>query len=670
MKIKVKYLIGICSLFVGLSFSTGQCYELVWSDEFDKDGLPDSARWSYDVGGGGWGNNELQYYTYKRLENARIENGKLIIEARKESYLGSNYTSARLVSKYKGDWLYGNVEVRAKIPGGIGTWAAIWMLPTDWIYGSWPKSGEIDIMEHVGYDEGNIHATIHTEAYNHTLGTQKGGTMMVNDALDTFHVYKAKWSPEKIEFYVDDTRYFTFNNEHTGYTTWPFDKRFHLLLNLAVGGNWGGAQGVDPSAFPARMEIDYVRIYQSSENLVIHGPDKAYPLQDSLRFFLYHDQQASYEWSLSGEGEIVSPADSNEIYVRWKCSTDTVLCHVITGCGEYNLKLPVKIDDYRLVAPFFVEHQQDSVLIIAPPVEGSTYNWQVPGSVTILGEANNDSLYVKWGDESGVVALDMENTCGNYNITKIIRLFGQYAYPDPDNPHVIPGTFNTTEYDYGGEGIAYHDNEPDNQGAGPRQEEGVDTEYSDNGGANVGWINTGEWLEYTIHVKEDDIYQAAIRVASNTSPRGPLRIIINGENRISDITIPSTGSWSNFITIVVSDIPLYTTDTLIRLYAVGGGFNLGNITIDTFIASSSNSYIAKKLLVYPNPAGNFINIASEQPVAKIIVTDISGKILNTLLPEINSTKINIDLSNYEPGIYLFYIQTSDQRIQVVKIIHH
>lgn len=669
MKIKWKYLVGICSLFLGLSFSAGQCYELVWSDEFSQDGLPDSARWSYDVGGGGWGNNELQYYTYKRTENARIENGKLIIEARNETYLGSNYTSARLVSKYKGDWLYGSIEVRAKLPGGVGTWAAIWMLPTDWAYGSWPKSGEIDIMEHVGYDEGNIHGTIHTEAYNHTLGTQKGGSLMVSDAIDTFHVYKAKWTPEKIEFYVDDTKYFTFNNEHTGYTTWPFDKRFHLILNLAVGGNWGGAQGVDPEAFPARMEIDYVRIYQLSENLVIQGPEKAYPLQDSLHFFLYRDQGASYSWSLSGEGEILTPADSNEVYIRWSCNTDTVLCHVITGCGEYNLRLPVQIDEYNITAPFFVDSQQDSVLLIAPPIQGATYNWMVPAGVTIIGDANNDSLYVQWGNESGIVTLEMSNTCGNFNIIKKMRLYGQYAYPDPDNPHPIPGTFNTTEYDYGGEGIAYHDNEADNQGSGPRQDEGVDTEYSDNGGANVGWIMAGEWLEYSIRVLKDDIYQAGIRVASNISPRGPLRILINGENRIPDITVPFTGSWNTFTTLIVSDIPLYTTDTLIRLFAVGGGFNLGNITIDTFIASSCPSHPAKRLMVYPNPASDNIYIDSEQPVSKIICTDISGRIMHSVIPEKNSTFVTIDISRFKPGIYMVHIHTTDRQKQVLKLAH-
>lgn len=242
-------------------------YVLVWSDEFDGEGLPDPTRWSYDAGDGcpdrcGWGNNELQYYTVERRRNARLENGRLIIEAHREAYESRDFTSARLVTKEKGDWRYGRVEVRAKLPSGRGTWPAIWMLPTDRAYGGWPVSGEIDIMEHVGYAPDTIYGTVHTEAFNHTKGTQKGGTIAVSDCESEFHVYAVEWSAEKIDFLVDDWRYFTFEQEGNGYEGWPFDKRFHLILNIAVGGNWGGSQGVDDSIWPQRMEVDYVRVYQ------------------------------------------------------------------------------------------------------------------------------------------------------------------------------------------------------------------------------------------------------------------------------------------------------------------------------------------------------------------------------------------------------------------------
>lgn len=235
-----------------------------WSDEFDYTGLPNTAKWSYDLGGGGWGNNELQYYT-NSINNAKVENGSLIITAIKEPISGMNYSSARLVSKNKGDFLYGRIEVRAKLPSGKGTWPAIWMLPTDWSYGSWPKSGEIDIMEHVGYDLNNVHVSVHTESYNHGIGTQKSASMIVSNATTAFHKYRIDWTPYAVRGYIDDQLMFTFVNEGKGYATWPFDKRFHLLLNLAVGGNWGGAQGIDDTIWPKAMEVDYVRIYKMIE---------------------------------------------------------------------------------------------------------------------------------------------------------------------------------------------------------------------------------------------------------------------------------------------------------------------------------------------------------------------------------------------------------------------
>lgn len=240
-------------------------YALVWSDEFDVDGEIDKTKWGYDLGGSGWGNNELQYYTEDL--NSWNEDGKMIIEARKETYIGRDYTSARVISKNKGDWLYGKIEVMAKLPTGRGTWPAIWMLPTDWRYGGWPNSGEIDIMEHVGYDQNKIHGSIHTKFLNHQLGTQRSGSRIIDTASTEFHKYSIEWLPDRIFFLIDDVNYFTFFPSRQvscpTFGQWPFDARFHLLLNIAVGGNWGGAQGVDDTIFPQRMEIDYVRVYQS-----------------------------------------------------------------------------------------------------------------------------------------------------------------------------------------------------------------------------------------------------------------------------------------------------------------------------------------------------------------------------------------------------------------------
>lgn len=232
----------------------------IWADEFELDGSPDSTKWSFNIGDHGWGNNELQYYT-DELKNARVENGKLIIEAHADASRPKGYTSARLVTKSKAAWTYGYFEIKAKLPEGIGTWPAIWMLTETNPYGGWPKSGEIDIMEHVGFNPSVVHGTVHTEAFNHSIGTDVGEVKSIPDFNTEFHTYAIDWSAEKIDFFIDDELYFTFLNSGKGSAEWPFDHPFHLILNIAVGGNWGGQKGVDASIWPQRMEIDYVRIY-------------------------------------------------------------------------------------------------------------------------------------------------------------------------------------------------------------------------------------------------------------------------------------------------------------------------------------------------------------------------------------------------------------------------
>jgi len=237
-------------------------YRLVWADEFDRDGAPDVTRWTYDVGGHGWGNNELQYYTEDRRENARVEGGHLVIEARREPWEARAYTSARLVTKGKGDWTYGRIEVRARLPAGRGSWPAIWTLGSATPM-RWPDDGEIDIMEHVGFDQGIVHASIHTRQYNHVQGTQRTARTDVSDVSAGFHTYATEWTADRIETSVDGRAYFSFAREpQGGRAVWPFDAPQHLLLNVAVGGNWGGQKGVDDASLPYRFLIDYVRVYQ------------------------------------------------------------------------------------------------------------------------------------------------------------------------------------------------------------------------------------------------------------------------------------------------------------------------------------------------------------------------------------------------------------------------
>ena len=249
-------------------------WQLVWSDEFDSDVI-DEEKWNKLLWRPGWVNNELQAYTAE-TNNIFIENGNLVLQALYQpGYTGTDYqgngyttdyTSGRLNTAGKAEWSYGRFEIRAKLPEGVGSWPAIWMLGSSISSIGWPACGEIDIMEHVGFDEGNIHASIHTTAYNHILGTQKTAHINVPTATDSFHVYTLEWTANYMYFMVDDQPlHFVYNDSENDVDKWPFDQSAYLILNLAVGGDWGGAQGVDNSSFPMSMLVDYVRIYESTE---------------------------------------------------------------------------------------------------------------------------------------------------------------------------------------------------------------------------------------------------------------------------------------------------------------------------------------------------------------------------------------------------------------------
>ncbi len=268
--------------FTSIVHATYQNWELIWSDEFEQSGLPDNSKWEFDTEGNSWdwGNNEEQNYTPSDYNNAWVDNGVLTIEARQEEYTApqdsetKQYTSARLRTKNLGDWTEGRFEIRAKIPAGVGTWPAIWMLPTDDIYGGWPNSGEIDIMEAIGSEPTTHYSTVWCTNSENSDGD--GSTIKLSDQGDSFHTYVMEWYSDSLLFFVDSQKVHTYYNEHTDAKQWPFDRRFHLLLNVAVGGDW--EKIVDPESFPARMEVDFVRVYQqiheagiSSGSIAVHG---------------------------------------------------------------------------------------------------------------------------------------------------------------------------------------------------------------------------------------------------------------------------------------------------------------------------------------------------------------------------------------------------------------
>ncbi|MFH0992964.1 MAG: glycoside hydrolase family 16 protein [bacterium] len=298
----------------------------VWCDEFEAETpgtIIDTTKWSYQTGGGGFGNQELQYYTGADHDNIAIVDGSLVITARKETYASNNYTSSKIWTQTTANWKYGKFEMRAKLPSGRGTWPAFWMMPSTSKYGGWPDSGEIDIMEHVGYNMNTVLGTLHTDRFNGSNGRGGSTTSLITsgaitaiNVADVFHTYGMIWTEEKIEWYFDGMLfgYVEFDpTEYTPYTydtinqvyvfynenvDWPFNQQFYLILNLAIGGTWGGAQGVDDSIFPTSLTVDYVRVFQQ---------DKLYGDTDNP--------------SMISRVRVIKQADRN-VFLVWNPATD------------------------------------------------------------------------------------------------------------------------------------------------------------------------------------------------------------------------------------------------------------------------------------------------------------------------------------------------------------
>jgi beta-glucanase (GH16 family) len=262
--------------FISLSLAANaQQDSLIWSDEFNESGAPDPTYWSYDIGASGWGNNEIQNYS-NSLQNSWQANGSLFIKALKS---GNSWTSARIITSNKFNFTYGKVVYRAKLPTGSGTWPALWMLGQNFSTVDWPACGEVDVMEHVGKNPGIVHGSIHTpSSYGNTVNTN---TINVPTFSTEFHLYEVKWFPDRIEFRVDSTLYYTYKPSVRNASTWPFNKPCFLIMNIAMGGNFGSdpqyetnglKNGIDPSLYYAVMELDYVRVYKLTNPASIEEP--------------------------------------------------------------------------------------------------------------------------------------------------------------------------------------------------------------------------------------------------------------------------------------------------------------------------------------------------------------------------------------------------------------
>lgn len=325
-------------LFMGNIFNSfGQCPQLVWHDEFDGTSL-DLTKWSPQIGNGcdiglcGWGNNELQYYTDKST-NLQVTGGNLVITARKERIQSNQYTSARIRSLNKGEWTYGRMEARMKLPTGQGIWPAFWMLPTDEVYGGWPQSGEIDIMEHLGQTPNTVYGTLH---YGQPWPNNKstGGKYLLPEGgfNEGFHVFAIEWEPNVMRWYVDGILYATKTSADLAPENWPFNQRFHFLLNLAVGGNWPGNPDAT-TVFPQTYTVDYVRVYAAGLPYIT-GPDQVLANQTSIEYSVPSVQGGSYQWTVPADATIQSGQGSNRVVVSWGSTASPIKVTINQACGS------------------------------------------------------------------------------------------------------------------------------------------------------------------------------------------------------------------------------------------------------------------------------------------------------------------------------------------------
>ena len=386
-----------------LAFSAqGQCPTLVWNDEFTASTL-DLTKWSYQVGDGcaegicGWGNNELQYY---KEANVTLSNGQLHITAKKERVQSKSYTSGRIRTINKGDWTYGRFEARIRLPHGQGLWPAFWMLPTDEVYGGWPQSGEIDIMEFVAADPvrtlGNLH---YGDPYPNNKYQGASFPLYSGTFPDDFHDFAIEWEAGTIRWFVDDILFMTKTTQDLAPYPWPFDQRFHFLLNVAVGGNLGGT--VDPTIFPKVMDVEYVRVYDGVKPYIT-GDRKVANAETGVAYTIGNlNSGTSVNWTVPAGATIVSGQGTSQAVVNFGTTPGNVVATFNTACGSKQLTIPV------LVEPAFNK-------------EFSFENFDQPASVTLntytgtLTEVSNPS--VSGVNTSALVGKYTRNATEQYDV--------------------------------------------------------------------------------------------------------------------------------------------------------------------------------------------------------------------------------------------------------------
>lgn len=554
-------------------------WSLVWADEFNGTSL-DAANWAPDIGDGcpdlcGWGNNELQYY---RSQNVAVTGGNLVLTARAESFGGRAFTSGKVTTRGKRTFLYGRVEMRAKLPTGGGMWPAFWMMPAADVYGGWAASGEIDIME-------SANATTTVGGALHYGGsfpdnTSTSGSYSLGGAnfADDFHVYAVEWEPDAIRWYVDGTLFMTrtsaqwYSNNAPGNDRAPFDQPFYIILNTAVGGWYTGCTST--ACVTASLPQQFLIDYVR----VYEDIPNALPVV-----------------TITAPGPVAT-----------------------VPAGDIAITAAASDPDGTVAKVEFLNGATLLHIATTPPY---AYTWPaVPAGCYTVTVRATDNL---GGTADATVDLTVGAGCG------------QAAWPGVTP--VMPGRIQAEDYDIGGAGVAYLDAEPANNGGRYRPAEGVDIENCTDtgGGFNVGWINPGEWIEYTVEVPAAGGYTLRARVAS-LSGGGSFRLEFNGVDRTGNIVVPNTTGWQTWTTVSApAFLPAGTH--VMRFVPTGAGFNLNWLEIAagaSAVEVEVPTAAPRLLSAHPNPFNPRTVISYELPepaAVRLTVHDTAGRLVRTLV---------------------------------------
>ena len=367
-------LILLCFQFIAIS----QCPKLIWSDEFDGNTL-NTSNWSYQLGDGcsinlcGWGNNELQWY---KEENVQVANGLMTISAKREDFNNKTYTSARIRSINKVDVKYGRIESRMKLPKGQGIWPAFWMMPTANVYGDWPFSGELDIMEYLGHETNMIHGTLHFgQAWPNNRSTSSSFIKQGDGFHNDFHTYALEWTENNIKWFIDGYLYAEKGPQDLGGQPWPFDQKFHFIYNMAVGGGWPGNPNAS-TVFPQNFQIDYVRLYDMSGASYLKGPQKVATSASNILYTVAKLRNGStIKWQIPS-GASISSEGNDFIRVNFGVNSGILKAIVTSECSVDTLSLDVYVEE--VLTPTLVLEDFDTQGLIARTFHTGSFSDNTP----------------------------------------------------------------------------------------------------------------------------------------------------------------------------------------------------------------------------------------------------------------------------------------------------